>query len=65
MRQSRCVALSESLLNTAIGFVVAFIGWPIIADLSGVTFSHGQHWAHCEFFHPTQCVARLLHSTVF
>lgn len=50
MQQTRLVSLIETLLNTALGFVVSFIGWPIAAALTGIQYSHGQHWAVVGFF---------------
>jgi membrane protein implicated in regulation of membrane protease activity len=50
MEQSRLVSLIETLLNTLVGFAVSFLGWPIAAALTGLEYSHGQHWAMVAFF---------------
>lgn len=43
MKQSRMVSLIESLMNTALGFVISYLGWPIAASISGIEYSGGQH----------------------
>ena len=50
MQQTRLVSLIETLLNTVIGFGVSFIGWPVAAALTGITYSDGQHWGVVAFF---------------
>lgn len=44
MQQSRIVSLIEALFNTIIGFVVSYLAWPVIAGISGLEYSHDQHW---------------------
>lgn len=50
MQQTRLVSLIETLLNTAIGFLVSFAGWPIAAAMTGIEYGHGQHVAVVAFF---------------
>lgn len=50
MEQTRLVSLIETLLNTAIGFAVSFIAWPIAAAITGIQYNHGQHWAMVIIF---------------
>jgi hypothetical protein len=50
MRQTRLVSLIETLLNTIIGFAVSFAGWPVAAAMTGIEYTHGQHWAVVLFF---------------
>lgn len=50
MQQTRLVSLIETLLNTAIGFAVSFVGWPIAAAITGIEYGHGQHVAVVAFF---------------
>ena len=50
MRQTRLISLIETLINTVIGFIVSFAGWPVAATLTGVEYSNGQHWVIVAFF---------------
>lgn len=50
MGQSRLSSLIEALINTAIGFIVSFIAWPIAADLNGMEYTTGQHFGVVLFF---------------
>ena len=50
MEQTKLVSLMEALINTFVGFLVSFIGWPIAAGLTGIEYSSGQHWAVVAFF---------------
>lgn len=50
MQQTKLTSLIETLLNTLIGFGISFIGWPIAAAMTGVNYTHGQHWAIVAFF---------------
>lgn len=50
MEQTKLTSFIETLLNTTIGFAVSFVGWPIAAALTGIQYSHGQHWAVVAFF---------------
>ena len=37
-------------MNTAIGFAVSYVGWPIAAALTGIAYTSGQHAAVVWFF---------------
>ncbi|HZJ94588.1 MAG TPA: hypothetical protein VFD11_03315 [Thiopseudomonas sp.] len=37
-------------MNTAIGFAISFVGWPVAAAMAGIEYSHGQHWTVVAFF---------------
>ena len=50
MQQKKLVSLIEATLNTAIGFVVSFAGWPIAANFTGIEYSHFQQWMVVAFF---------------
>ena len=50
MNQSRLGSLIESAINTAIGFIVSFVAWPVAAWMTGIEYSSGQHWAVVAFF---------------
>lgn len=50
MNQTKTTSLIETLLNTAIGFAVSFLSWPIAAALTGINYTHSQHWAVVAFF---------------
>ncbi len=50
MEQTRLVSLVETLLNTAIGLLISFLGWPIAAAISGIEYGHGQHVFVVAFF---------------
>ena len=43
--QTRLVSLVETLLNTAIGFIVSYLAWPPIAATAGLEYTGGQHAA--------------------
>lgn len=45
MNQTRLVSLIETLVNTAIGFVVSYLAWPPIAAMTGLEYTGGQHAA--------------------
>lgn len=50
MEQTKLTSLIETLLNTIVGFAVSFVGWPVAAAITGIEYSHGQHWAVVGFF---------------
>lgn len=50
MKQSKLASLVEASINTAFGFVVSFAVWPLVAAVTGVTYSTGQHWAITGIF---------------
>lgn len=50
MEQTRLVSLIETLINTAVGFVVSFIGWPVAAALTGIEYNSSQHFWVVAFF---------------
>jgi hypothetical protein len=41
MKQTKMVSLIEAIVNTAIGFVIAFALWPAVAYLVGYDYSTG------------------------
>jgi hypothetical protein len=43
MNQSKTQSFVESVINTAIGFLVSFAAWPLVALISGVKYHGGQH----------------------
>lgn len=49
-KQTRVVSLIEALLNTVIGFIVSFVGWPIAAAIADIEYGHGQHLVVVAFF---------------
>jgi len=50
VEQTKLTSLIETLMNTAIGFSISFVGWPVAAAMTGIEYSHGQHWAVVAFF---------------
>ena len=48
--QTKLTSLIETLLNTLIGFIVSFAGWPVAAAMTGVAYSSGQHTGIVAFF---------------
>lgn len=50
MNQSRLGSLIETLLNTAIGFVISYVAWPPAAALVGMPYSSSQHMGMVAFF---------------
>lgn len=50
MNQSKLESLIEAIVNTLIGFVVSFFTWPMAAFITGIVYSHGQHWAVTGIF---------------
>ena len=45
MKQARLTSLIEASTNTLIGFAVSFGIWPMVAIITGFTYTSGQHWA--------------------
>lgn len=43
MKQSKLTSLVEAGINTVFGFIVSFAVWPLVAAVTGVTYSTGQH----------------------
>jgi predicted histidine transporter YuiF (NhaC family) len=43
MEQTRVVSLIEVCLNTALGFVVSFSAWPLVAALYSIPYSVHQN----------------------
>tara|TARA_R110002094_G_scaffold80390_1_gene85946 strand:- start:153 stop:380 length:228 start_codon:yes stop_codon:yes gene_type:complete len=50
MVQSRLESLLEVLVNTAIGFIVSFAGWPIAAWIFDMSYNTNQHIGVVLFF---------------
>lgn len=50
MNQTKLVSLIETSINTFIGFFISFIAWPIAAVMTGIEYTHGQHWGVVAFF---------------
>lgn len=50
MNQSKLGSLIEAIINTAIGFIVSFVAWPVAAWITGISYTTGQHWAVVAFF---------------
>nr|MCP5019839.1 hypothetical protein [Ketobacter sp.] len=50
MQQTRLVSLIETLMNTAVGFLISFAAWPIAALVTGIQYGAGQHVAIVAFF---------------
>ena len=50
MNQTKIGSLIEVCINTLIGFFVSFLTWPIAAELTGIDYTHGQHWSVTAIF---------------
>lgn len=57
MNQTRIQSLIETVINTAIGFVVSYLAWPVAAAMFDMNYSAGQHVGITVFF-TTISVAR-------
>ena len=50
MNQTKLGSLIEALFNTAIGFIVSFIAWPVAAYLFDMEYTRAQHFEVVAFF---------------
>lgn len=50
MQQTKLGSLIETIINTAIGFGISFVAWPIAAILFDMQYSNSQHWGIVGFF---------------
>lgn len=50
MEQTKLGSLIETMINTAIGFALSFIAWPVAALLFNMPYTHSQHWGIVLFF---------------
>tara|TARA_R110001599_G_scaffold100770_9_gene258150 strand:+ start:10531 stop:10791 length:261 start_codon:yes stop_codon:yes gene_type:complete len=50
VKQTRLVSLIETLINTTVGFLVSFAGWPIAAAMTGIQYNNSQHITVVAFF---------------
>lgn len=50
MEQSRLESLIEAVISTLIGFVCSYIGWPIAAHLTDLSYTDSQHTWIVLFF---------------
>ena len=50
MNQSKLESFVETCLNTALGFIVSFTAWPLVAALFGLPYSVEQNLAITSIF---------------